>query len=283
MIRDPSPPEPVTQATQAQARINAALALADKGISFTDALVLLDRAPDSAERLGDLGTMTLSELCDDQDRFNDVVTAIMAERRCTYFAAQDFLLERHAAAGERREPRHVTPGEGLQPQEVTLAACLEGSGVSVGRVMLLAAEHEAARTLAAPSKGMTKRPVDEWGEALRDLGEDLDALLADDTAAIRDFRKARDAGLIADDGIAEPLESEEWPSWRSAWRSAVNQGRDLLQTLSLRDEERAAELERQRQVGEIERRVQNERLDAARKQRQLAADLVEQARRLEAA
>lgn len=272
MIRDPRPPEPLAETDKLHAALE--LSRAD-GLDLGEALVLLDRAPGVAAFAG-LGGTTMGELCDDSERMHTVVLAVMEEQRLPYVDALAWMLDRHDEAGgllADREDRDT----------VTLSAVLEQGGVSIGRIMTLAAEHEQARTLAAPSTGMVKRELTDWGEVRRPLGEDLDALLADDMGAIRDFRKARDAELIADDGVAEPQESQEWRSWRSAWRSAVNQGTDLLATLELREGERQAELARQRQVDQIERKAQESRLDEARKQRTLAADLLDRAKRLDGA
>ena len=284
MIRDPQPPaigivsaEKQAEIARLQARVEAAFTLSEaSGMSIGEAIVYLDRPAASgssgAPATGP-ATMTMDALCDDSEAMHDVVMAIMTEKRLSYMEGLAFLLDRHeeVAGGVSADERDT----------ITLAAVLNGSGVSPARVMTLVAEQEQVRTLAAPSKGTVKRAIDDWGEVLRPLGTDLDELLADPLAPARDFRTARDAGLVADDGVAVPEESEEWDSWLDAWRSSVNRGRDLLATLQLREDERQAELAAQRQVAAIEQKVQSERRDQAQRLRQLAGGLEDDAKRLE--
>ncbi|MGI8731075.1 MAG: hypothetical protein ACR2LK_14020 [Solirubrobacteraceae bacterium] len=289
MIRDPQPAtapvnRPTPDAQEMQALVDAATKLsADTGVGFTEALVLAGQP--SVRPYLDLGSITMLDLCDDPERTDDVVLAVMVERRLAYTDALQWLLDRYDRTGQWQSPE--------DRQALTLSAVLDGSGTSMGRVMTLvgehaqartlaATEHAQARTLAAPAQSIAKREINDWGEIEREMGEDLDALLADPLVVRRDFRRARKLALVADDGIAEPDESPEFKIFETAWRAAVNHGSDLLATLELRDGERQAELIRQRQVDQIERKAQQDRLDEARKQRQLGDQLLADAARLEA-
>lgn len=257
-------------AAQVQARLDAAITLSDaSAITLGEALLQLDTPAPSR----DLSKVTMLELCDDSDTLHDVVMALMAEKRMTYMESLGWLLELHDEAsswvfGDERDA-------------ITLSAVLDGSGVSPARVMTLVAEQEEVRTLAAAAA--PKHDLDKQGRVKRPAGTDLDGLLGDPLAVRRDFRTARDLGLVNDDGIAEPDKSPVFKDFEGEWRSAVNAGADHLATLQLADEQ-AQQVEASigsARVTQLEWKVQDDRATAARKQRELAAQLLEDAARLE--
>lgn len=262
-------------AAEVQFRLDVAQTLADgANMSLTEALIVYDRyngGADAGARTLDVGSVTMVALFDDPDRLNGVIKAVAQERQLTYLEALDWVLTRHEEAAS-------WPGEARDA--ITLAHCLADSGTSIARVTRLVAEHEQARTLAAstgPAAG--ERTLDEQGRVKRPPTQDLDALLADPLAVRRDFRRARDLGLVNDDGMAEPKDSPEFEAFELEWRAAVNAGLDHVATLELVAKERRAKHRETSLAAADDRKVLVERATAERKQREHAAELLAEARK----
>jgi hypothetical protein len=111
---------------------------------------------------------------------------------------------------------------GSAARTVTLDRVLARFDVEVDTVSLKAQVDDRIKTLAAglEASAPADREIDPDGVIRYASGVDLDALLADEVQAARDYRRARDAGLTLLDKDA----------FRDEWMESVDAGVDLVGT-----------------------------------------------------
>jgi len=217
-----------------------------------------------------LAQTPVDEFLADRTKLHQVAKALSRELGIDYVAA----VERLARAAEKARTKTLAAGK----QPITLHRALSDAGISVS---LDAIERDVKhREEKAAREAPTPRPpgsTDAHGNVLFDANVDLDALLADDVAPMRAFRKARDMGLIAgSDGDRDRARA----AFAETWRLHTDQGIDYVGTLQLRQHER----EVRRLVEEYERRADQAaklaREDRIRDAEREAEAAAERARRL---
>lgn len=214
----------------------------------------------------------ITAVLDDTDRVDRVVRALILTRREGYVECLHWLQQAHDAQTEFMSD--------AEREAYTLARLLTDANVDVGRVRSLMAE-DAERVISLAASTPTPEPsgrADDDGDVLLPRGTDLDALLADDLGVKREWRRARELGLVEGE-----TDGEEFEDFRRVWETYVDGGKDYVATLQRRQHEREARQAQIDSVAGVERRAARERAEEAAHKRRLAKQLEEQAKRLESA
>lgn len=207
-----------------------------------------------------LGDTPIEDLIADRHKLHQVAKALSRHLDIDYLPAIERLARMSQAA------RTKTLASGGQP--VTLSQALANAGIALSiPAVQRDAEHRPAKAEANAKTPKPAGEVDPYGRVRFGPDVDLDALLADDVAPMRAFRKASDMGLVDIPGTRD----EARAVFAEKWRFHVDEGIDYVATLQLaqhllevehgeadleRQAETLARMEREAQVREAEQAAQ---------------------------